>query len=863
MNRYVRKLLPVLLFFISFCLSSCTSVSDHHGKLCLAKKGKAEFPIVIAKNASALTRTNAVVLSSYLRKMTGAGFAIEEGDGSAGIVLGRQEDFPALPKRFDANPADPQRTEEYLLFTHARGLLLVGASDLGAQNAMWDFLGRQGYRQYFPGPTWEIVPSVPRLTARYDEVQKPSYIMRSVWFTFGTYPERGLLYKDWCQKNRMESGFTINAGHTYDGIIAKNKDVFLKHPEYLAMVGGERKGAKFNVANPGLRQLVVDYKLAELRNHPEQMSVSMDPSDGGGWDESAEAKSIGSPSDQAITLANDVASVMEKDFPGRAVGLYAYNQHAEPPTIKVHKNVFILVATSFRGTSLSLKEQMDGWKKQGATLGIRDYLSYPAANYDIPARCAGGFPSHKSVGRFKDYHDWGARLYSAESGDNWGINGFMYYSVARMLWNVNDTRFVDGLKEEFLINCFGPVADEIRPYYEALSSGNSPVLAPAFFRRLYESIQAARLKTPGAAIDARLDDLTLYVRYLELYKKYADASGPARQQAAQEMFSHLYRARFHSTNHAYGIIRDLSGRDRSLGWTQEERKSFGRGVPLWEIQAPPEERISPELSLWEPRAPYEKKEILAIEADGVKNNPKLDFKPVSFSQDLVPAAPILTGEKTIAPGWLGGQAVHNILYYTWAEKAGSEWHVKVTCGTDSKGRPLGKIRPKVELWSAKEAEDVPVSVAEVDVEFGKTGDLVVKSPHAGLHWIVLSGARWQKLELDPGKSWTVTSSSDIPCQSQGAAETSTLYFYVPKGTSIIGAHFTGRGVLFNPEGKAVKNFDNAGYVKIDVPQGMDGHLWKVKDLRGGHFLLLTVPPYFAPSPRDLLLPREVVEAGRK
>ena len=86
-----------------------------------------------------------------------------------------------------------------------------------------------------------------------------------------------------------------------------------------------------------------------------------------------------------------------------------------------------------------------------------------------------------------------------------------------------------------------------------------------------------------------------------------------------------------------------------------------------------------------------------------------------------------------------------------------------------------------------------------------------------------------------------------------------MYFYVPKGTSVIGGHFTGRGALINPEGKAVKNFDKDGYVKIEVPKGMDGRLWKVKDLRGGNFLLLTVPPYFAPSPRDLLLPREVVE----
>jgi sialate O-acetylesterase len=840
-NLFNKDGLPAL----SFRVDDLSSANDET-KVCLTDKGKALFPIVIAKTASDMTKSNAATFASYLQKITGATFAIEEGDGAKGIAFGRQEDFSALPKRFAANPADLRRTEEYMLFSHSKGLLLVGASDLGTQNAMWDFLGRQGYRQYFPGPTWEIIPSVPQLTVRYDEVQKPDYVMRTIWFCVGTYPERGVLYKDWCRKNRMEGGFYINAGHTYDGILTKNKEIFLKHPEYLALVGGERKGGKFNVANSDLRKLVVEYKLAEMRSHPDQISVSMDPSDGGGWDESNEAKSIGSPSNQAITLANDVAEAIEKEFPGRFVGLYAYNYHSEPPTIKVHSNVFILVATSFRTTLLSMKDQMGGWKKQGAALGIRDYLSYPAANYDIPSRCGGGFPTINSVRRFKDYNDWGACLYSGESGDNWGIYGFTYYSVARILWNGNDTGFLEGFQKEFLTNCFGPVTDEIRPYYEALSRTGNAVLGTDFFHRLYAPIEAARAKRPKIEIDDRLDDLTLYVRYLELYKAYSDASGSARQQAVREMFSHLYRARAHSTNHAYGIIRDIAGRDRSLVWTDEEKKAFGSGKPLWET-----------------RAPYEKNEILAMSSDGLKNNPKLDFNTVNYSKELVPASRILAGETSAAPGSLGGQAVHNILYYTWADKPGSEWCIKVTCGTDAKGRPIDRIRPRLELWAAKEAKDEPVSVAEEYVDSGKTGTFVVKSPHSGLHWVILSGARWQKLELDPSRAWTVTSSSDIPCQSQGVAETSTLFFYVPKGTSVIGGHFTGRGELLNPNGQKVKNFDKDGYLKIKVPEGMDGHLWKVKDLRGGNFQLLTVPPYFAPSPHDLLLPREVVEGEFK
>ena len=45
---------------------------------------------------------------------------------------------------------------------------------------------------------------------------------------------------------------------------------------------------------------------------------------------------------------------------------------------------------------------------------------------------------------------------------------------------------------------------------------------------------------------------------------------------------------------------------------------------------------------------------------------------------------------------------------------------------------------------------------------------------------------------------------------------------------------------------------------FDVPPGTDGKLWKIEQASGvGN--LMTVPPYFARSAEERLLPREVVE----
>ncbi len=846
----------ILLFPLLFCLLPANDAfCDVSGKLPvkemdvkIASGGKALLPVVISTKASGTMRKNAEVLASVLSKMTGGEFKVEQGDASSrGIIFGKQEDFTALPSKADFAPQNPERTEEYFILTDKGSLFLVGATDLAVQNAMWDFLGRQGYRQYFPGRIWEVIPKKTEISATINEVQKPSYLMRSVWFSGGAYPEDRRKYDDWQAKNRQASSFHISAGHSYEGFINSKKKDFAEHPEYFALVDGKRRGPKLNIANPDLRKLFVDHALSHLKKNPQALSVSADPSDGGGWDESEEAKAIGTPSDQALFLANEVARALQKDFPGKYVGMYAYNFHSAPPSIRAEKNVFVLVTTAFRGTRLGIKEQMEGWHAQGAKVGIRDYFSYAAANYDIPARCLRFESTPDVLAKIKKYHDWGARVYSSESGNNWVINGLVYYSAARALWDVGNTAFAEKLMEEFLNNCFGSCADDIRTYYQALSSAGNPVLEPGFFHTLYAALEAARARKPGEEIEARLDALTLYARYLELYRAYSCAPGnEARIKAAKEMINHLYRSRFQGGNAGYAIIRDFSGRDQILSraWTPEERKKLRAGDSPW---ASANEKAIP------------REEILAMSADGLRNNPPLPFRIISFSRDLVPAESILKAEKNLPKGKIGGQGVHSLMFYTYAENPGTEWRIKISCSTKSGKNAAVSISPSISLWSDKEPEGLAVDKAEVEIQPGTTGELVVKTRFPGLHRIILEGARWQKLELDPERPWTLTSDSDTPAPSQGASETGDLYFYVPKGTRVLGAHIPGRGVLINPLGKPVMSFDKNGYVKIDIPEGQSGRLWRIKDIRGGNFNLLTVPPYFAPSAKDLLLPKEVVE----
>lgn len=71
---------------------------------------------------------------------------------------------------------------------------------------------------------------------------------------------------------------------------------------------------------------------------------------------------------------------------------------------------------------------------------------------------------------------------------------------------------------------------------------------------------------------------------------------------------------------------------------------------------------------------------------------------------------------------------------------------------------------------------------------------------------------------------------------------------------------SGRSDIYDPSGHVVfKSERPRAYTTIPVPPGADGQAWKVDNFFG-EIRLLTVPPYLVPTPQQLLLPREVLDA---
>jgi hypothetical protein len=108
-------------------------------------------------------------------------------------------------------------------------------------HAAWDLLHRLGYRQFFPGETWEVIPEARELAIDLDLKESPSFHARRIWYNWGFWGYNEEPYRQWCVRNRAVQGLKLHSGHAYDTIIDANRREFEKHPEYLALVDGRRE----------------------------------------------------------------------------------------------------------------------------------------------------------------------------------------------------------------------------------------------------------------------------------------------------------------------------------------------------------------------------------------------------------------------------------------------------------------------------------------------------------------------------------------------------------------------------------------------------------------------------------------------
>jgi len=766
--------------------------------------------IVTGEGASERTRRAATTLARYLSRITGAEFKVSTGDGSRGLVVGLPGSFPGRPFAGRWAHPKPAEREDYVLQTHVGGVYLLGATDLAVEHAVWDFLYRLGYRQFFPGDRWEVVPQISELAVALDVEESPDYVARRIWYGFGAWDYNAEPYLDWCARNRATSGIELNTGHAYGGIIRALKAEFDEHPEFYALVDGKRDmrpQAKLCIGNPELRKLVVEYAVRQFDRDPTRDSISMDPSDGGGWCECDRCAKLGSVSDRALLLANEVAAAINDKYPGKLVGMYAYNYHSPPPNIKPHPQVVVSVATAFLKGGLALDEIIEGWSRQGVTLGIREYYSVNTWDRDMPARTRGSNLDYLKR-TIPEFYFRGARFMSAESSDNWGPNGLGYYLAARMLWDVDEAQRVDELVDDFLSRAFGPAKEPMVEFYRQLDGSRPHLVFDDQLGRMFRALHEARGLADTPKVRGRIDDLVLYARYVDLYHRYATSEGESRQAAFERLIRHAYRMRKTMLVHTKALYRDLVRRDKSVN-----------------IPSGAEWNVPEETNPWKSSEPFGEKQLASFLEEGIERYPltTLDFKPVEYTGDLVPASKLNLPE--VDPGELG-PGRHEQTFLTFVERSPATIELHITGGLITHYRDRGNVR--VELWKVGgasrtgERETLVAQDRSVPPD-GTERTVKLTARETGLYKIVVrDGGDRTRVTWPAGQRMTVVSSVDTPMNAHYTNW--MLYFYVPQGTEVIGLHGGGHGEIHDSAGRAVfwLNGRELNFYSVAVPEGQDG-----------------------------------------
>lgn len=800
----------------------------------LAKNGKAQLPVVIATNASETIRAIAADLAAHLGKMAGGdSFEMIEGDGKHGIVLGTLEQFsnPDLNKALAIHDGVDGR-EAYAIRTSPNRVLLIGATEQGASHAAYRLLESLGCRWFFPAPEWSVVPERASFAATLWETDRPKIVSRRIWWGYGFFDrnqKRSITdYELWCRRNRVAQSRVIACNHAWQTIIADNRAVFDKHPEYLALVKGERKGPQFCVSNPEVRKLAIEWTLNRFRNKPELDMVSLETADGNGHCECDACKKMGNISDRVFGLANEAARAVAKEFPNKMIGLYAYNDHCEPPLFDLEKNVYVQSTAGFIRGKYTFDELIKIWPQRCKNMGFYEYFSVWLWDFDMLPGGRGADVKYIRK-RLREYAAAGATSIDAESGNNWGVHGRGYYAAAKLMWNPDAD--MDALLADFYEQAFGPAAEPMRRYYERLDPGAKPLLSEHLLALALRDLEeASKLAANRPDVLARLRHLKQYQHYARLRWDYERASDKDMKKSfALQAITHVYRARYSYMNHWEAIRQS---------WLPSLAKEFD--APDW-IDAGNAER------------PWKNEDALDdAETERQFQEDLTRFQPQSvdevvFSNDLVPAQLSSVKPEESQQGFQGSAT-----YALWSSN-GEPLELAIRTGVIAWYRD----RPEA-VWALTDKDGKELASGRLPQD-GEFHDLRIEVPGPGAFRFTFR---------DQSAGWGIRATAGRPVSlvwDRGASfahfgQMQRMYFFVPKGTRQLLYYWKGRPHEVNgPDGeKRAEVSKNGDFVAIDVPEGEDGRAWSFTKLSLGSLWFFNAPNVLAASPDALLAPRELV-----
>jgi len=529
--------------------------------------------IGVASKASAPERFAAEELRRYLALATGGSFPIvHEADGPGLLVgeIGRPLiDAPALSE------------DGYLMKRVGSRVALLGGSPRATLYAAYHFLERYvGYRWLEPGD--DAAPAVPRIeVGDIDEVEEPVYTFRSI-IDFPFTVERMLKEADWAAKNRLNWVHPgINNPHTWEEVRGNetvlpevrkrglrmlwgghtfqtwipNDVYFAAHPEYFALIGGERIPQRNDrgslcLSNPEMQREVARNILRFAKANPGIDAFDLWMNDTVDWCECEDCRRFEGAADYErypeymrfegkpqqsrayYTFVNNVARLVRAENPDILLSPLAYANSSEPPDdLRTESNVLVGFTNFLRTRNRCLLDPDDArnaafldtiarWQAHAEHLFIYEYFSYPQT-YNAFTECLTNVADLAAEMRY--YPTVGIRQCSSEGAGEGYWRPLVMYVYARMLWNPDQS--YEGIMEDFCRHAYGMAAELMLEFWK-VQEARQPFITQR--DKNLAMVRQAKEMTADQQVLTRLAHLETLLLMPDRITQWPDGAEPAQ-----------------------------------------------------------------------------------------------------------------------------------------------------------------------------------------------------------------------------------------------------------------------------------------------------------------------------------------------
>jgi len=511
--------------------------------------GETDYHIVVGREASESERWAAQELAHWLGEVSGAEFLIGDDSAPSGeheIVVGFNDHARALLGETPPDDAD----ESFTYRNVGPSIVIWGGSRRGTMYGVMTFLERElGCRWYSPR-----VSVAPRKQAfRFCHLQhseSPGVPVRNVFYYEAFDPT-------WAARNKVNGamGYREQPGgidaywgvHTLVNRLVRRADYFAAHPEYFALVNGERYGghdAQLCLTNPDVLAITIRELKAFMREHPEYQTYSVSQNDGGLYCQCPRCQALaereGSQAGPVLWFVNQVAQAIEEEFPDKQIGTLAYVYSRKPPrTIRPRPNVVIRLcsfesdrvhdlATGERNTAFL--DDLRRWGEIAPQIAVWDYVAH-FGDYVMP------FPNFRVLQpNVQLLHEAGVSAVMTQAA--YQSRGAEFaelraYLIARLLWDPDCD--VEAVIDDFMSGYYGRSGALIRRYFDMVQdlveldteitqfSPFDPMFSEEFVRRAESLFDAAEVVADDEEVRQRVEMARLPIMYLKCRRTPAEA----------------------------------------------------------------------------------------------------------------------------------------------------------------------------------------------------------------------------------------------------------------------------------------------------------------------------------------------------